>query len=185
MIKSRVVRWVSLCFLLGGILIFLTQSQGVVNAVFLWTEPGVIALATLAPVGAFMAVSVASWLAYRTLRYRARVDDADQWWKRTQYGIDQIHGTAAQRIAGSLIIETLLGSWTGRDEASDQASATKVRTFSPKNGWQNSENEKEMLSRILQSVLQANHPEQLSGEERQHLAVQKRSKNRKTKRMAE
>ena len=146
---------------------FFSQQARVVNEVLEWMHPGAKALAEVAPIGTLLAVGTASFLAYRTFRYRARVDDADQWWKRAQYGIDLLHGTDEQKASGSKVIETLLGPWL--KNAVGGIDEKKIRKSAEAYGWRVSKEEKEMLYQILQNMLVGSPPTQLTGDELQEL----------------
>ncbi len=155
-----------------GLLWFFTRPADYVDAVFKWMHPGAVALAVVAPIGTLIAVGTASILAYRTLRYRTRVDDADQWWKRAQYGIDLVHGTPAQKAAGSNLITSLLGPWLKTVDAETPAkNIRKAHKRARSYGWRAPEEEKEMLNRILQSALEGMVADSLTDKEHERLEV--------------
>lgn len=78
------------------------------NSIWTWMTPGVQALASW---GALLPASVgfiAALAALRTFRLRTRVDHADQWWKRVQYGLELAKSDSiADQAMGSLILGTL------------------------------------------------------------------------------
>lgn len=162
-----------------GLFWFFTRPADYVNGVFQWMHPGAQALAAVAPIGTLVAVGTASFLAYRTLRYRTRVDDADQWWKRAQYGIDLVHGTAAQKAAGSDLIKTLLGPWLkNAEDGAPVKKARKARKRAGAYGWRVSEDEKEMLNRILQRALEGSAPDSLTDKELEELEAKEKEGKR-------
>lgn len=87
---------------------FFSSVLEFLNSIWTWMTPGVQALASW---GALLPASVgfiAALAALRTFRLRTRVDHADQWWKRVQYGLELAKSDSiADQALGSLIFGTL------------------------------------------------------------------------------
>lgn len=176
MVVRRVLQWVLVAALLCATGWFLSLSADKVDSFWAWMNPGAKALAEVAPIGTFVAVGTASFLAYRTLRYRARVDDADQWWKRVQYGIGLTHGTASENSTGSKILFSLLGPWAELKDTEEKSREHKrIARIAKKYGWRVSEAEKTMLQEILDESLTGVVPESLNDAELADLERQRKA----------
>lgn len=115
-----------------------------------WFAPGVAAVKDAAPFASALAVTVAAGVALWTLRLRIRVDDADQWWKRAQYGIDLIHRGDKEQLIGARILASLtvteLPDGASEQQRIEHNNTEKLRK---KFGWQVSEVDQKMLQDIV------------------------------------
>lgn len=143
------------------------------HSVWCWLGPGGEALALVAPVGNFLAVAAASFVALRSLRLRMRIDDADQWWKRAQYGIDLLHKSNKEKAAGAKILYSLIGNDLPDDASQEirqeHENSEKLRK---KYGWKVSLIDQEMLSTIVAQSLGGDDPDGFTDAERKELAGQ-------------
>lgn len=131
-----------------------------------WFAPGMEAIKNVAPLGSFLAVSLASWAALRTLRLRSKIDDADQWWKRAQFGIDLIHRSAQEKAAGTRIIESLVDKELPADATDDQiAEHNRSKALREAYGWKVSEVDLNMLRDIADQGFIGPVPVELTQEE--------------------
>ncbi|NAZ16703.1 hypothetical protein [Glutamicibacter soli] len=80
------------------------------NSAWIWMTPGISALASWGAILPALVGFIAALAALRTFKLRARVDHADQWWKRVQYGIELAKSdSTTDQALGSLILGTLDG----------------------------------------------------------------------------
>lgn len=107
---------------------------------------------------------IAAFIAIRTLNLRARVDHADQWWKRAQYGIDKaLDPDAHVQVVGVGIINSLLDPVL-KEQPSDQERADHVERVKKlkKVSWKVSQAEKDMLAFLVAGDRPLGKPEPLS-----------------------
>ncbi len=74
-------------------------------------------VAALAPVAVLVAAAVGAFMAWQTLRQRAIADDRAEWWKRTQWALDNaLDQDEDTRALGLAALEVLAGSELARNE---------------------------------------------------------------------
>ncbi len=74
-------------------------------------------VAALAPVAVLVAAAVGAFMAWQTLRQRAIADDRAEWWKRTQWALDNaLDQDDDTRALGLAALEVLAGSELARNE---------------------------------------------------------------------
>ncbi|HAY43895.1 MAG TPA: hypothetical protein DCY59_10270 [Micrococcaceae bacterium] len=98
---------------------------------------------------------VAAWIAIRTLKLRIRVDHADQWWKRVQYGVDKaLESGGKSQVVGMDVIESLLDPVLKPNASYEEKVNYNIRIKQLKKvGWKVSQSEKDMLERISAKLL--------------------------------
>src|SRR6476620_3253872 len=74
-------------------------------------------VAALAPVAVLVAAAVGAFMAWQTLRQKAIADDRAEWWKRTQWALDNaLDQDEDTRALGLAALEVLAGSELARNE---------------------------------------------------------------------